>query len=155
MASQLERVRSFLDDAERDAFATVCHWRDCHRCACFGLFSGGRLLRDVRDTRRLVREEVFGPVLAAMPFRDEEEAIRFANATDFGLVAGVWTRDGSRQLRMARALKSGQVFINNYGAGGGIEVPFGGVKASGYGREKGFEALHGFSVVKTVVIERG
>ena len=67
--------------------------------------------------------------------------MELANATKFGLVAGVWTRDGARQFRMARRVRSGQVFINNYGAGGGVELPFGGVKSSGYGREKGFEAL--------------
>jgi aldehyde dehydrogenase (NAD+) len=78
-----------------------------------------------------------------------------ANATSFGLVAGVWTRDGGRQLRMARALRCGQVFINNYGAGGGVELPFGGVKSSGYGREKGFEALLGFTTLKTVAIRHG
>jgi aldehyde dehydrogenase (NAD+) len=90
-----------------------------------------------------------------MAFSDEADALRLANATDFGLVAGVWTRDGARQLRMARALRSGQVFINNYGAGGGIELPFGGVKSSGYGREKGFEALYGFTYLKTVVLQHG
>jgi len=68
-------------------------------------------------------------------------------------VAGVWTRDGARQLRLARKLHAGQVFINNYGAGGGVELPFGGVKHSGYGREKGFEALLGFSCLKTVAIK--
>jgi aldehyde dehydrogenase (NAD+) len=90
-----------------------------------------------------------------MPFDDEAGAIAMANATAFGLVAGVWTRDGGRQLRMARALRSGQVFINNYGAGGGVELPFGGVKSSGYGREKGFEALLGFTTLKTVAIRHG
>jgi hypothetical protein len=66
-----------------------------------------------------------------------------------------WTRDGGRQMRLARALKAGQVFVNNYGAGGGVELPFGGMKGSGFGREKGFEALYGFSTVKTVAIRHG
>ena len=79
----------------------------------------------------------------------------FATFGKYGLVAGVWTKDGGRQLRLARALKCGQVFVNNYGAGGGIELPFGGVKHSGHGREKGFEALYGFSTLKTVAIHHG
>ena len=90
-----------------------------------------------------------------MLFKDEADAVRLANATEYGLVAGVWTENGGRGMRMARAVKSGQVFINNYGAGGGVELPFGGVKSSGYGREKGFEALYGFSVMKTVVVKYG
>jgi aldehyde dehydrogenase (NAD+) len=90
-----------------------------------------------------------------MPFRDEDHAVELANATQFGLVAGVWSRDGARQFRMARRLRCGQVFINNYGAGGGVELPFGGFKASGHGREKGFEALYGFTALKTVAIRHG
>ena len=90
-----------------------------------------------------------------MSFKDEADAIRLGNSTAYGLVAGVWTENGGRAMRMARAVKSGQVFINNYGAGGGVELPFGGVKSSGYGREKGFEALYGFSVMKTVVVKHG
>jgi aldehyde dehydrogenase (NAD+) len=100
-------------------------------------------------------DEIFGPVLVVQPFADEAEAIRIANATPYGLVAGVWTRDGGRQMRLARKIQSGQVFVNNYGAGGGVELPFGGVKHSGYGREKGFEALYGFTTLKTVAIHHG
>ncbi len=106
-------------------------------------------------THRLAQEEIFGPVLAALAFDSEDEALRIANGTAFGLVAGVWTRDGARQMRIARKLRCGQVFINNYGAGGGIELPFGGVKSSGYGREKGFEALLGFTTLKTIAIRHG
>ena len=103
----------------------------------------------------IAQQEIFGPVLAAMPFDSEEQALSIANGTPYGLVAGLWTRDGARQLRMARRLNCGQVFINNYGAGGGIELPFGGVKSSGYGREKGFEALLGFTTLKTIAIRHG
>jgi aldehyde dehydrogenase (NAD+) len=81
--------------------------------------------------------------------------VRLANGTEYGLVAGVWTQDGGRQLRMARAIRAGQVFVNNYGAGGGVELPFGGYGRSGFGREKGFEALEGFSVTKTIAIRHG
>jgi aldehyde dehydrogenase (NAD+) len=154
-AGQLERVRDFLAGAERDGIATVAKGALAADAPAGGYYVEPRLLRDVPPGCRLACQEVFGPVLAAMPFDDEAEAARIANATEFGLVAGVWTRDGARQLRMARAIRSGQVFVNNYGAGGGVELPFGGVKSSGYGREKGFEALYGFTVLKTVVLQHG
>jgi aldehyde dehydrogenase (NAD+) len=154
-AGQLERVHGFLADAERDGFATVAKGEIVADAPRGGYYVEPHLLRDVAPSCRLGCEEVFGPVLAAMPFADEADAVRIANGTDFGLVAGVWTRDGGRQLRMARAVRSGQVFVNNYGAGGGVELPFGGVKSSGYGREKGFEALYGFTTLKTVVLLHG
>jgi aldehyde dehydrogenase (NAD+) len=154
-ASQLARVRGFLDDARRSGFATVATGRVAADAPAGGYYVAPTLLRDVPANARLACDEVFGPVLAAMPFDDEAHAIALANATDYGLVAGVWTRDGGRQLRMARAVRSGQVFVNNYGAGGGVELPFGGVKHSGHGREKGFEALYGFTTLKTVVLRHG
>jgi len=152
---QLARVRDFLADAERDGHATVAKGTLVADAPEAGYYVEPTLLRDVPPSCRLACEEVFGPVLAAMPFADESDAVRIANATDFGLVTGVWTNDGGRQLRMARAIRSGQVFVNNYGAGGGVELPFGGVKHSGYGREKGFEALYGLTVLKTVVLHHG
>ncbi|MCK4861967.1 MAG: aldehyde dehydrogenase family protein [Rhodobacteraceae bacterium] len=103
----------------------------------------------------LAQNEIFGPVQAIIPFETEEDALRIANNTAYGLVASIWTRDGARQMRMAKAIKSGQIFINNYGAGGGVELPFGGIGKSGHGREKGFEALYGFSVLKTVAAHHG
>ena len=118
-----------------------------------GCYVAPTLVADVDPAHRLAQEEVFGPVQALIAFDDEADALAIANGTPFGLVAGVWTRDGSRALRLARKLQCGQVFINNYGAGGGVELPFGGVKHSGHGREKGFEALYGFSQIKTVAIK--
>ncbi|MFN4173315.1 MAG: aldehyde dehydrogenase family protein, partial [Pseudorhodobacter sp.] len=103
------------------------------------------LFRDVPPDHPLAQQEIFGPVQVAIPFDDEADAIAIANGTEYGLVAGVWTQDGGRQFRMAHALNVGQVFINNYGAGGGIELPFGGTGTSGHGRETGFEALYGFT----------
>lgn len=151
-ASQQQRVWDFLSDAQVAGIPMVAQGQIADDAPESGFYQVPTLLRDVPPDHRLAQEEVFGPVLAAMPFRDDEQAVELANATRFGLVAGVWTRDGGRQLRMARAIHSGQVFINNYGAGGGVELPFGGVKSSGHGREKGFEALYGFTTLKTVAI---
>ena len=153
--SQQQRVWDFLSDAQVAGIPMVAQGQVVDVAPESGYYQAPTLLRDVPVMHRLAQEEVFGPVLAAMSFRDEDHAVELANATRFGLVAGVWTQDGSRQLRMARRVRSGQVFINNYGAGGGVELPFGGVKSSGYGREKGFEALYGFTTLKTVAIKHG
>lgn len=153
--TQQQRVWDFLSDAQHAGIPMVAQGQVVDEAPDSGFYQAPTLLRDVPVTHRLAQEEVFGPVLAAMSFRNEDHAVELANATQFGLVAGVWTRDGGRQLRMARRVKSGQVFINNYGAGGGVELPFGGVKSSGYGREKGFEALYGFTTLKTVAIKHG
>ncbi len=153
--AQLQRVWDYLSEAEHDGIVMAAHGQVVDEAPQTGYYQAPTLLRDVPPTHRLAQEEVFGPVLAAMPFDSEPEALRIANGTPFGLVAGVWTQDGARQMRLARKLRCGQVFINNYGAGGGVELPFGGVKSSGYGREKGFEALLGFTALKTIAIKHG
>jgi len=115
-----------------------------------GNYIAPALIAGVTSEQVLGRDEIFGPVQVVIRFETENEAIRIANSTDYGLVAGIWTANGARQMRLAKKIRAGQVFINNYGAGGGVELPFGGVGKSGHGREKGFEALYGFSVLKTV-----
>lgn len=120
-----------------------------------GHYLAPTLYGGVDPQHTLAQEEIFGPVQVVIPFDDEEEAVRIANATEFGLVASIWSANGARQMRLAKRLKAGQVFINNYGAGGGVELPFGGVGKSGHGREKGFEALYGFSTLKTVAAFHG
>ena len=153
--TQQQRVWDFLSDAQTAHIPIVAQGSVVDEAPDTGFYQAPVLLADVPVGHRIAQEEVFGPVLSAMPFTDEDHAVELANATHFGLVAGVWTRDGARQFRMARRVKSGQVFINNYGAGGGVELPFGGYKSSGYGREKGFEALYGFTVLKTVAVRHG
>jgi aldehyde dehydrogenase (NAD+) len=148
-------VEGYLGLARDDGLAIAAEGTIIGNAPAGGHYVRPTLLDEVPPGHRLAQEEIFGPVQVVIPFADEAEAIAIANGTPYGLVAGVWTRDGGRQLRLARALRSGQVFVNNYGAGGGIELPFGGVKRSGHGREKGFEALYGFSVLKTVSILHG
>ena len=98
---------------------------------------------------RAVREEVFGPVAAVIPFQDEDEAIRLANDTIYGLSGSIWTRDGARALRVARAVETGVLSINS-NSSVRVTTPFGGFKQSGYGRELGPHALDAYTEVKTI-----
>ena len=103
---------------------------------------------------RLAQEEVFGPVLAVMPFTDEADAIRIANGTRYGLAAGVWTQSIDRAFRVTRELRAGTVWVNTYRAVA-VQAPFGGVKQSGHGRERGVVALQDYVTTKNVMIDIG
>lgn len=151
-ARQQARVSEFIEQAKASGIAVAAQGELDRNAPKGGFFQAPTLFTDVPPDHRLAQEEVFGPVLAAIPFDTEEEALRIANGTPFSLVAGVWTQDGARQMRLARRVKAGQVFVNNYGAGGGVELPFGGTGQSGWGKEKGFEALYGFTTVKTIAV---
>ena len=120
-----------------------------------GAYIAPTLFAGTNPDHTLAQDEVFGPLQIVLPFEDEDHAIAISNGTKFGLVASCWTRDGARQMRVAKRLRAGQVFLNNYGAGGGVELPFGGTGLSGHGREKGFEALYGFTTLKTVAAFHG
>ncbi|UGQ13182.1 aldehyde dehydrogenase family protein [Yinghuangia sp. ASG 101] len=113
-----------------------------------GLYVRPTVYAGVRPDLRIAREEVFGPVMVTMPFADEADALAIANDTEYGLVAGVWSGDVARGLRLAERIDAGQVAVN--GGALTIETPFGGFKQSGYGREKGIEALHDYAQVKTI-----
>lgn len=148
-------VEAYLDPAVTSGLKVAAQGSIAPDAPDGGHYVRPTLLTQVTREHRLAQEEIFGPVLVVIPFRDEAEAVAIANGTGYGLVAGVWTRDGGRQFRMAKAIRSGQVYVNNYGAGGGVELPFGGMGKSGHGREKGFEALYGFSSLKTVAVKHG
>ncbi len=150
-AAQQRRVQGYVDRAIASGIPLLAQGVVAEGVPEGGFYMPPTLFGPVPRDHALACEEVFGPVLAIIPFDDDEDAVRLANATDFGLIAGIWTADGGRQIRMARRMKCGQVYLNCYGAGGGVELPFGGVKKSGHGREKGFMAMEEFCTVKTVV----
>ena len=152
---QAERVAGMVAAAEGVGIPMLARGSVHAEAPDGGYYFAPVLFGAVDPDAAIAQEEVFGPVLAVTPFEDEADAIRIANATEFGLVAGIWTKDGGRQHRVAKRVRAGQVFVNGYGAGGGIELPFGGFKKSGHGREKGFEALFDMSATKTVVFNHG
>lgn len=119
-----------------------------------GAFLEPTVVADVTPDMTIAQEEVFGPVLSILSFRDEAQAIEIANGTQYGLVAGVFTRDLNRANQAAQQLRAGQVFVNQWFAGG-VETPFGGYGKSGYGREKGREALLNYVQTKNVAIRLG
>ena len=153
--AQKERVEGFIQRARETGIRVLAEGKIADGVPQGGYYVAPTLFGAVPRDHPLACSEVFGPVLSAMTFTDEEDAVRLANATEFGLLAGIWTRDGGRQTRMAKKMQCGQVYLNCYGAGGGVELPFGGYKKSGHGREKGFLALEEFCIVKTVVQYHG
>lgn len=147
--AQYDKVVEYLDIATGEgAVAVVGGAADPSVGPAFvppAIFTG------VDNSMRIAREEVFGPVLAVIPFDEESEAVSITNDSDYGLAAGVWTRDISRALRVSDALEAGQVHVNTW-LTAAVETPFGGYKESGYGREKGLEALHHYSQLKCVTV---
>ena len=154
-AGQAKRVEGFIARAEQAGIPILARGQIAEGAPQGGYYVAPTLFGPVPEESELAREEVFGPVLSVLPFEDEDDAVRLANDTDYGLVAGVWTRDAGRLMRVGKRVKCGQIFLNGYGAGGGIELPFGGVKKSGHGREKGFEAMLEFCASKTLVHNHG
>ena len=149
--TQQKRVNRFIEQAKAAGLPVIAQGQIAPGVPADGYYVMPTFFGNVPADNALAQEEVFGPVLAAMPFTDEAHGIALANGTDYGLLAAVWTENGGRQQRVAKALKCGQVFINSFGAGGGVELPFGGNKRSGHGREKGFLALEEMSCTNTVI----
>jgi acyl-CoA reductase-like NAD-dependent aldehyde dehydrogenase len=147
---QLERVCGYLDVGRREGTkALVGGERNTAPGLEKGYFVKPTVLTNVRNDMRIAQEEIFGPVVAVLPFEDEQDVVRQGNDTLYGLAAGVWTRDVSKAHRVARALKAGTVWVNCYNVFDPA-APFGGYKESGYGRELGRYALDLYTQVKAV-----
>jgi aldehyde dehydrogenase (NAD+) len=150
-ARQRDRVMSYLGIAEEEG-ATVIAGNQPDDLGG-GYFVPPTLLDGVTPSMRVAQEEIFGPVLSVMSFDDEREALEIADATEYGLVTSIWTTDVDRAMWLARHVHSGQVYINSYGAGGGVPLPFGGYRKSGFGREKGLDAVYEYSQTKTISLD--
>ncbi len=146
-AEQYDRVTGYIDSGLSEGAEAVAGGMPDGNGG--GYFVSPTLFTGVRDDMKIAREEIFGPVLVAMPFDDLEEVARRANDTEYGLAAGLWTRDISNAHKLAGMLQAGNVYVNTWG-GGDPAAPFGGYKASGIGREKGHANLDAYLETKTV-----
>jgi len=145
--SHRKRVLDYVESGKSEG-ATLATGATCgEHC-----FLSPAIFTDVRPEMRIVREEIFGPVVTLMPFRDEADAITIANDTEYGLSGSIWTRDIGRAFRVARAIETGNLSINS-GSSVHLEAPFGGVKKSGVGRELGLQVLDNYTEWKTVYVD--
>ena len=149
-STQLDRVLGYIESG-RDEGADLYRGGSRVREESGGFYVEPTIFDGVRNDMRIAREEIFGPVLSAITFTEEDEAIRIANDTMYGLAAGIWTDDVNRAHRAARAIKAGVVWVNTFDTGD-ISAPFGGFKQSGFGRDKSLHSLEKYTDLKTVWI---
>ncbi|MEL3962621.1 aldehyde dehydrogenase family protein [Lysinibacillus endophyticus] len=150
--NQLETVEAYVQYAKDNGAKIHCGGKRPN-IDSNGFYYEPTLVDEIAPDSKLAQEEIFGPVLVVLPFDTKEEALEIANGTEFGLSAGIWTSNINTAHWLADRIRSGQVYINSYSVGTGVEIPFGGSKKSGIGREKGLEALKYYTEVKNVAIK--
>jgi aldehyde dehydrogenase (NAD+) len=150
--AQFEKIRDYVEIARKEGAKVELGGEPVEVAGSANRFFPPTILTGVTNQMRIAREEVFGPVLAVIPFDDEDEAIKIANDTSYGLAAGIWTSDIGRALRVSGAVQAGTVWVNTYRAGSHA-APVGGYKRSGLGREGGIDAIQSFMQRKSVIIE--
>jgi acyl-CoA reductase-like NAD-dependent aldehyde dehydrogenase len=151
---QLDRIKSYVGIGQREGASVLCGGVSPQLSGDFqnGYFFQPTILTDVKNQMRVAQEEIFGPVVSVMTFKDEEDLIKQANATVYGLSAGIWTNNLTRAHRFAKEIKAGVIWINTYNMFNAAS-PFGGYKQSGYGREMGKHALEMYTQVKSVWVD--
>ncbi len=148
--TQLDRILGYVESGKQQGAQLLCGGeRDVEGEKARGFFMKPTVFGDVKPDMKIAQEEIFGPVLSVLKFKDEDEAVAISNGTIYGLVSAVWTRDVRRAHRLARQIKAGVVWINTYN-GFDSAAPFGGYKQSGFGREMGMHALESYTQVKSV-----
>jgi betaine-aldehyde dehydrogenase len=152
--AQQEKILSYIEKGKAEGATLVTGGAIPNSVSSAGCYIQPTVFADVTDTMTIAREEIFGPVMCVLDFDHEDEVIARANGTEFGLSAGVFTRDFARAHRVVDQLEAGTLWINTYNLCP-VEIPFGGVKSSGFGRENSLAAIHHYSEIKTVYVAMG